>query len=99
MKKYLLLLIVSVSFLLLSAYSYVKAVSNNLADSVFRLHVIANSDRVEGQNLKYKVRILMKSKNQELMIQVLHQIVEQFKKELTSKKCSLLIDINTYKLL
>ena len=51
------------------------------------------------ENLKYKVRILMKSKNQELMIQVLHQIVEQFKKELTSKKCSLLIDINTYKLL
>ena len=56
MKKYLLLLIVSVAFLLLSAYSYVNAVSNNLADSVFRLHVIANSDSVEDQNLKYKVR-------------------------------------------
>ena len=56
MKKYLLLLIVSVSFLLLSAYSYVNAVSNNLADSVFRLHVIANSDSEEDQNLKYKVR-------------------------------------------
>ena len=56
MKKYLLLLIVSVAFLLLSAYSYVNAVSNNLADSVFRLHVIANSDSEEDQNLKYKVR-------------------------------------------
>ena len=56
MKKYLLLLIVSVAFLLLSAYSYVNAVSNNLADSVFRLHVIANSDSEEDQNLKYKGR-------------------------------------------
>ena len=56
MKKYILLLIVSVLFLLLSAYSYVNAVSNNLADSVFRLHVIANSDTKEDQNLKYKVR-------------------------------------------
>ena len=56
MKKYILLLIVSVLFLLLSAYSYVNAVSNNLADSVFRLHVIANSDSKADQNLKYKVR-------------------------------------------
>ena len=56
MRKYILLLIVSVLFLLLSAYSYVNAVSNNLADSVFRLHVIANSDTKEDQNLKYKVR-------------------------------------------
>ena len=56
MKKYILLLIVSALFLLLSAYSYVNAVSNNLADSVFRLHVIANSDSKEDQDLKYKVR-------------------------------------------
>lgn len=56
MKKYILLLIVSVLFLLLSAYSYVNAVSNNLAESVFRLHVIANSDSKEDQELKYKVR-------------------------------------------
>lgn len=56
MKKYILLLIVSVLFLLLSAYSYVNAVSNNLSNSVFRLHVIANSDSEEDQDLKYKVR-------------------------------------------
>lgn len=56
MKKYILLLIVSVLFLLISAYSYVNAVSNNLADSVFRLHVIANSNSKEDQELKYKVR-------------------------------------------
>ena len=56
MKKYFILLIVSILFLLLSAYSYVNAVSNNLADSVFRLHVIANSDSKEDQDLKYIVR-------------------------------------------
>ncbi len=56
MKKYLFLLIVLFLFVILSAYSYVTAVSNNLADSVFRLHVIANSDSEEDQNLKYKVR-------------------------------------------
>ena len=43
-------------FILLSAISYVDAVSNNIADSVFRLHVIANSDSREDQDLKLKVR-------------------------------------------
>ena len=43
-------------FILISAISYVDAVSSDIADSVFRLHVIANSDSVEDQNLKYKVR-------------------------------------------
>ena len=56
MKKYILLLIVLISFLLLSAYSYANAVSSNLENSVFRLHVIANSDSEEDQNLKYNVR-------------------------------------------
>ncbi len=43
-------------FILISAISYVDAVSNNIADSVFRLHVIANSDSKEDQELKVKVR-------------------------------------------
>ena len=43
-------------FILISAISYVDAVSNNIADSVFRLHVIANSDSKEDQELKLKVR-------------------------------------------
>ncbi len=38
------------------AFSYAQAVSNNISDSVFRLHVIANSDSDEDQNLKYQVR-------------------------------------------
>ena len=43
-------------FILVSAISYVDAVSNNIADSVFRLHVIANSNSKEDQELKLKVR-------------------------------------------
>lgn len=43
-------------FILLSAISYVDAVSNNIANSVFRLHVIANSNSKEDQDLKYVVR-------------------------------------------
>ena len=40
----------------ISAISYVEAVSTDISDSVFRLHVIANSDSDEDQSLKYKVR-------------------------------------------
>ena len=43
-------------FILISAISYVSAVSDDIANSVFRLHVIANSDSEEDQNLKLKVR-------------------------------------------
>ena len=43
-------------FIFISAISYVNAVSNNISNSVFRLHIIANSDSEEDQNLKLKVR-------------------------------------------
>lgn len=54
--KILLLLSLLTIFVFLSAYSYVTAVSRNISDSVFRLHVIANSDSDEDQALKLKVR-------------------------------------------
>ena len=56
MKKYLFLLIVLISFIILSAYSYAGAINEDLSNNVFRLHVIANSDSNEDQDLKYKVR-------------------------------------------
>lgn len=56
MKKYLFLLIVLISFIILSAYSYASAINEDLSNNVFRLHVIANSDSREDQDLKYKVR-------------------------------------------
>lgn len=40
----------------LCAFSYAKSVSTDISDSVFRLHVLANSDSEEDQALKYKVR-------------------------------------------
>lgn len=54
-------MVIILSFLLfiyttICALSYAKNVSTDIANNVFRLHVIANSDSEEDQNLKYKVR-------------------------------------------
>ena len=60
MKKNLKMVIILGILLLLystiCAVSYAQTVSTDIADSVFRLHVIANSDSKEDQNLKYVVR-------------------------------------------
>lgn len=55
-KRLLLLLLLLFIYTFICAFSYVSAVSNDIQDSVFRLHVIANSDSAEDQNLKYIVR-------------------------------------------
>lgn len=54
-------MVIIITFLLfiyttICAISYAQNISTDIASSVFRLHVIANSDSVEDQNLKYKVR-------------------------------------------
>ena len=60
MKKYLknaiLLIFLLFLYIFISAQGYVTAVSNDLSQAVFRLHVIANSDSDEDQALKLKVR-------------------------------------------
>lgn len=38
------------------AFSYAQSTSSDISNSVFRLHVIANSNSDDDQNLKYKVR-------------------------------------------
>ena len=43
-------------YILFSAGSYSIAISSDLSQSVFRLHVLANSDSKEDQELKLKVR-------------------------------------------
>ncbi len=43
-------------YISINAFSYASYVSEDIASSVFRLHVIANSDSTEDQNLKYIVR-------------------------------------------
>ncbi len=55
-KIFILLIILLCLYIFLSAYSYVNLISNDLRNNVFRLHVIANSNSEEDQNLKYVVR-------------------------------------------
>ena len=56
LKSFILLVLLLFLYVFVSAQSYVTAVSTNLSDAVFRLHVIANSDTDEDQALKLKVR-------------------------------------------
>ena len=55
-KRSFLVMLLLFIYTIICAFSYVNAVSTNIQDSVFRLHVIANSDSSEDQNLKYIVR-------------------------------------------
>ena len=55
-KRFFIVFVFFFIFVFVSALSYVNAVSEDISESVFRLHVIANSDSQEDQNLKYKVR-------------------------------------------
>lgn len=55
-KSWIILIILLCVYSFICAYSYVQAITTDLKDSVFRLHVIANSDSDEDQNLKYIVR-------------------------------------------
>lgn len=55
-KNLLIIFILFIVYIFISMFSYSNAVSNNISNSVFRLHVIANSDSKEDQNLKYDVR-------------------------------------------
>ena len=43
-------------YIALLSFNYSKAISSNLSDSVFSLHIIANSDSSADQELKLKVR-------------------------------------------
>ncbi len=55
-KRCVILISLLFIYTIICAFSYVNAVSTNIENSVFRLHVIANSDSSEDQNLKYIVR-------------------------------------------
>lgn len=56
MKKAFIIIILLSSFLIININSYVNAVSNTLNENIFRLHIIANSNSDEDQELKLKVR-------------------------------------------
>lgn len=55
--KYILIILsLLFCFIFVSLSSYANAISQNLSDNFFRLHIIANSDLEEDQELKLKVR-------------------------------------------
>ncbi len=56
LKKYAIIFFLLTIYIIISAWSYTSAISTDLSNSIFRLHVIANSDSDEDQNLKYIVR-------------------------------------------
>lgn len=55
-KSGIVLSLLLILYTFICANNYVRAVSSDISNSVFRLHVIANSDSDADQNLKYKVR-------------------------------------------
>ncbi len=55
-KRFLILLLLFIAYTFICAISYTNAVSSSLSDNVFRLHILANSDSEEDQNLKLLVR-------------------------------------------
>ena len=55
-KRFCILSLLLILYIFVSAISYTNAVCMDISDNVFRLHVIANSDSKEDQNLKYIVR-------------------------------------------
>ena len=86
--KYSLILIILLGiYIFISAISYVTAVSSELEDSIFRLHVIANSDTKQDQNLKYIVRdklieymnsISLNAKNKEEAMKIANMHIDDF---------------------
>ena len=92
MKKNLKMVIILILLILLytciCAVSYAQTVSSDISESVFRLHVIANSDSKEDQDLKYKVRdnllkymnsICTDCKSKEDAIKIVKENVDNFK--------------------
>ena len=54
--KIFLFVLLFLLYFTISAFNYSEAITKDISNSIFRLHVIANSDTIEDQNLKYKVR-------------------------------------------
>ena len=56
LKKIVIFIFLFLIYFFNCANNYANAVVCNISDSIFRLHVIANSDKAYDQQLKYKVR-------------------------------------------
>lgn len=56
LKYIFILILLFISFMLVTMSSYANTISKNISNNFFRLHILANSDSKEDQNLKLKVR-------------------------------------------
>ncbi len=92
MKKYkvvFLLIFLLFVYTFICAMNYAEATSSDISKNLFRLHVIANSDSDEDQQLKYKVRdslldymnnICANCTSKEEAISIAKNHIEDFKK-------------------
>ncbi len=87
-KNSLILLFLLFLYVGISAFSYANSISSDISESVFRLHVLANSDSEEDQNLKYEVRdalieymntLCVNVQNKEEAMQIASSHLEDFK--------------------
>ena len=88
-KQVVLILLLLIIYMIICAYSYSTAITQNISSSLFRLHVIAASDSEEDQNLKYMVRnniisymnkIIDKATNKNDVILIANEHLDDFKK-------------------
>ncbi len=56
LNKHRLFFVLLLTLFLTLSISYAKSVSNDISNSVFRLHIVANSDSAEDQTLKLSIR-------------------------------------------
>ena len=89
-KRFTILFFLLFIYVTICAISYTNAVCNDISDSIFRLHVIANSDSVEDQNLKYIVRdkileymntLNTNAKSKEEIMQIAKEHLDDFKQK------------------
>lgn len=76
-------------YIALLSCNYSKAISTNLSDNVFRLHIIANSDSSEDQELKLKIRdniikymntLIKNSSNKNEVVSIINNHLDSFNK-------------------
>ena len=84
-----ILFILLTIYIIVNAHFYVLNISHNISDRVLRLHIVANSNSDEDQNLKYIVRdnlinymnsICQSSTSKEETIQLVYTHLDSFEK-------------------
>lgn len=75
-KNILIITLLFIIYFIFYSFSYSYSVSQELQENIFRLHIIANSDSEEDQNLKLYVR--------DKVIEYLHQFSFKSKENLIS---------------